>query len=451
MRCNIFRMKNDMKKYIITVMMVLVAVVMNAQDVLTIDSCFALAKANNAELKTKRLDIQRAQEVKAQAFTKYFPQISGAVIGYAAANPLLRFGVDDISNADVRFLIQSIVDFFEPATGFDGEFKFLDNGVTAGVVVGQPVFMGGRIVNGNKLAKVGVNAAELNAEVTEREVLENIETTYYLVVGLQQKVKTIDNALALLDTLDRVVQVSLKAGLITSNDALRVSLERNKLNAQQLQLNNGIHLASMLLCQQIGIELPENGLSLEFEKEADKTETNPNFVRPEVELLDLQIQAEKLRKKMTLGESLPNVIVGGIGYYGNLVNKRFMANAFAFARLSIPLTQWWETSHKLKEHKIKIDMYEIDKQNLTEKMSIQEQQAYNNMIEAEVLLKSDSAAYDMARDNYRIASINYSAGLNTISDVLEANTLLLQADNAIIDRNISLISSRRRYHDLTGK
>ena len=73
------------------------------------------------------------------------------------------------------------------------------------------------------------------------------------------------------------------------------------------------------------------------------------------------------------------------------------------------------------------------------------------MIEAEVLLKSDSAAYDMARDNYRIASINYSAGLNTISDVLEANTLLLQADNAIIDRNISLISSRRRYHDLTGK
>lgn len=451
MRCNIFRMKNDMKKYIITTLIVILATWLKAQDVLTIDSCFALAKANNAELKTKRLDIQRAQEVKAQAFTKYFPQVSGSVMGYVAANPLLRFGVDDISNEDVRVLLQGIVDFFEPITGFNGEFSFLENGVTAGLTVGQPVYMGGRIVNGNRLAKVGVEAAELNAEVTEREVLENIETTYYLVVGLQQKVKTIDNALALLDTLDRVVQVSLKAGLITNNDALRVSLERNKLNAQQLQLSNGIHLASMLLCQQIGIELPENGLTLELVTEAVKEDETPDFVRPEVELLDLQIQAEKLRKKMTLGESLPNVIVGGTGYYGNLINKRFKANAIAFAHLSIPLTQWWETSHKLKEHKIKIDMYEIDKQNLTEKMSLQEKQVYNNMIEASALLKSDSAAYDMARENYRIASVNYSAGLGTISEVLEASTLMLQADNAIIDRNISLISSRRRYHDLTGK
>lgn len=440
-----------MKKYIVAAVIVLLATWLKAQDVLTIDSCFALAKANNAELKTKRLDIQRAQEVKAQAFTKYFPQVSGSVMGYAAANPLLRFGVDDISKEDVRVLLQGIVEFFEPITGFNGEFAFLENGVTAGLTVGQPVYMGGRIVNGNRLAKVGVEAAELNAEVTEREVLENIETTYYLVVGLQQKVKTINNALALLDTLDHVVRVSLEAGLITNNDALRVALERNKLNAQQLQLGNGIHLASLLLCQQIGIELPENGLTLEFHDETVSQDEDLDFVRPEVELLDLQIQAEKLRKKMTLGESLPNVIVGGTGYYGNLINKRFRANAIAFARLSIPMTQWWETSHKLKEHKIKIEMYELDRQDLTEKMSLQEKQVYNNMIEAEALLKSDSAAYDMARENYRIASVNYSAGLGTISEVLEASTLMLQADNAIIDRNISLISAKRKYHDLTGK
>lgn len=444
-------MRNNMKKYIVAAVIVLLATWLKAQDVLTIDSCFALAKANNAELKTKRLDIQRAQEVKAQAFTKYFPQVSGSVMGYAAANPLLRFGVDDISKEDVRVLLQGIVEFFEPITGFNGEFAFLENGVTAGLTVGQPVYMGGRIVNGNRLAKVGVEAAELNAEVTEREVLENIETTYYLVVGLQQKVKTINNALALLDTLDHVVRVSLEAGLITNNDALRVALERNKLNAQQLQLGNGIHLASLLLCQQIGIELPENGLTLEFHDETVSQDEDLDFVRPEVELLDLQIQAEKLRKKMTLGESLPNVIVGGTGYYGNLINKRFRANAIAFARLSIPMTQWWETSHKLKEHKIKIEMYELDRQDLTEKMSLQEKQVYNNMIEAEALLKSDSAAYDMARENYRIASVNYSAGLGTISEVLEASTLMLQADNAIIDRNISLISAKRKYHDLTGK
>lgn len=73
------------------------------------------------------------------------------------------------------------------------------------------------------------------------------------------------------------------------------------------------------------------------------------------------------------------------------------------------------------------------------------------MIEAQALLDSDNAALEMAQENYRIASLNYQAGLNTITDVLEANALLLQAENAITDREITYVSARRRYYDLTGK
>ena len=76
---------------------------------------------------------------------------------------------------------------------------------------------------------------------------------------------------------------------------------------------------------------------------------------------------------------------------------------------------------------------------------------YNQMVEAEALLESDYASLDMAQENYRIASLNYEAGMNTITDVLEANALLLQAQNAITDREITYVSARRRYHDLTGK
>ena len=86
-----------------------------------------------------------------------------------------------------------------------------------------------------------------------------------------------------------------------------------------------------------------------------------------------------------------------------------------------------------------------------QKMSLQEKQAYNQMIEAEALLQSDQAALDMAQENYRVAELNYRAGMNTITDVLEANSLLLQAQNAITDRQITYVSARRRYHDLTGK
>ena len=136
--------------------------------------------------------------------------------------------------------------------------------------------------------------------------------------------------------------------------------------------------------------------------------------------------------------------------YGNLI-KSYKENAFLFARVTVPITQWWETSHKIKEHNLKIEQYELMQQDLTEKMSLEEKQAYNHMIEANALLQSDMAAYDMAQENYRVSEINYRAGENTITDVLEANSLLLQAQNAITDRQITYVTARRRYHDLTGK
>lgn len=448
-------MNNIMKKYIVAILVVLFAMNLKAQNdnALTLDSCFVLAKSNNAKLKTSNLEIQRAQEVKAQAFTKYFPQVQGSVLGYYAFNPLLKVSTEDISNEALREVLTELVKLLEPVIGFDGNISLFEKGVSVGAMAVQPVYMGGQIVNGNKLANVGIKAAELQSEVTEREVLENIESSYYLVLGLQQKVKTVETALSMLDTIEHTVSVALSAGLVTKNDALKVALEKNKLKAQQLQLSNGIFLASRLLCQQLGIEMPANGLTLVFDRDKvkEKFEEKVGFVRPEVQLLDLQVQAERLRKKMTLGKTLPNVFVGGSAFYGNMITKTARGNGVVFAALRVPLTQWWETSHQLKEHNIKINQYELDRQSLKEQMSIQENQAYTNILEAEALLVSDSASYKMAVENYRVERLNYKSGLNTITDVLQANTLMLQADNAIIDRNITLISAKRRYHDLTGK
>ncbi len=82
---------------------------------------------------------------------------------------------------------------------------------------------------------------------------------------------------------------------------------------------------------------------------------------------------------------------------------------------------------------------------------MQVKQAYNQMVEAIALMQSDKAALDMAQENYRLAELNYRAGMNTITDVLEAHALLLQAKNALTDRHITYLTARRRYHDLTGK
>ena len=444
-----------MKRYFLIIVLAFLTLGLTAQnaDVLTLDSCFALARANNAQFKTSQLQIEQAQQVKKQVFTKYFPQVSANYIGYYAVNPIIEYGVDQFSTDEFGQILKAIIETLHDAGwGVPTEVGFMKQGQSISATAIQPIYAGGRIVNGNRLAKLGIEAAELNAEVTERDVLEDIESSYYLVLGLQSKVETLESALALIDSLDHTVDVALRAGLVTKNDQLRVAMKRNELKAQQLQLNNGIVLASQLLCQQIGIEYPDSGLVLQNDLEnSNNFIQNDEFVRPEIQLLQLQIDAETYYKRLTRGEALPEIGVGAMVNYGDLIQKYYKGNAIFFARVSVPLTQWWETSHKIKEHNLKIEQYEIMQKDLTEKMSLQEKQAYNQMVEAEALLESDYASLDMAQENYRIASLNYEAGMNTITDVLEANALLLQAQNAITDREITYVSARRRYHDLTGK
>lgn len=447
------------KRHILSIIFALFCISVKAQTpVLTLDSCFALAKVNNVQLQTNQLEIEKAQQVKAQVFTKYFPQVSISYLAYFAARPIIEYGINDIQDDDLgAFLSALITTLNDPEganIGLPTEINLMKKGHGVNATAMMPVYAGGRIKNGNQLANLGIEAARLKAEVSERDMLENIESSYYLVAGLQDKVRTVESALALTDSLEHIVDVALKAGLITKSDKLRLALKQNELKAKQMQLGNGIVLASQLLCQQIGIEYPESGLTLDTTsfstKSAPVATVQENFFRPEHQLLQLQVDAENLRRKLTLGEALPQVGIGGSAVYGNLVRK-YKFNAIALAQVSIPLTQWWETSHKLKEHDIVIREAELMQQDLTEKMSLQLKQAYNQMVEADALMQSDKAALDMAKENYRLAELNYRAGMSTITDVLEAHALLLQAKNAITDRQITYLTARRRYHDLSGQ
>lgn len=420
---------------------------------LTLDSCLALARKHNADIRTSQLEVLKAQEVKRQAFTKYFPQLQLGAFGYYAAEPLIRFGLEDIQSNDMRELLELIYEIAETSTDVKKELTLMKKGASVSGTVVQPIFVGGRIVNGNRLAKLGVEAAELQATAKMRDMMENIESSYYLVTGLQQKVATLEAALNLIDSLDHTVDVALANGLVTKADALQVQLKRNEMLANQQMLTSGIRLSKRLLCQQIGIEYSDD---IVFEEPSspslpplnfNKT-LQPDSLRPEMQLLRINVEAEKLKKKMTIGEQLPQIAFIGIGFYGNIIKTDPSANGIAMLSLQVPLTAWWENAHKIHQHNIAIEEAQIMRDNYTNLMSLEEEKAYSDMVDAYMLMKSDSSALEVAQENYRLANLNYEAGNATLSEVLQAHALLLQAENAITDRHTTYVVARRRLLDL---
>lgn len=421
---------------------------------LSLDSCKALALQNNLEIKNAALDVEAAQEVKKQAFTKYFPNVSAMAGGYYAAKPLIEYGIDDIGNAQARQWLHNLYFEYGAAMGLPDRISLCENGVLAGAMVLQPVYMGGQIVNGNRLAKVGVEAAKLQGELTQDRIIQQIEEYYWLIISLQEKKKTLQQAMTFLDTLQRDVNAAAEAGLVSKNDPLKVKLKWNEVYYNLEKLQNGILLATDALRQMIG---QDKGVLILTDTIGDISEWQARWTdlgravqsRKEAQLLDLQVDAEKLKKKMTLGETLPHLTVGGTASYGNLVFDHYTANALAFVTLQVPLTGWWEASHKLKQHDILIQKAENERTDLLQKMYLEVMQAWNNVGEAYNQYKLMGLTVQDAEANLRDIKADYDAGLVPVSDLLEAQTLLLQAQNQSADALIDLKIKAERYKTLT--
>ena len=428
-------------------------------SVLTFDSCMSSARQRNCTIRSAALEVAISQEVKKQMLWKYFPQVSLQGFAFDALNPLIdadvtETGVQGETKDLLKFtfeMLDAIAKANDPNASVSSEIKMLRWGVAANAQALQPVYWGGQIVTANKLAKLGIDASRLKQEVSERDVLQEVADTYWLIAGLTEKRQTVAKVLSLLDTIQNTAELAFNHGLVTSNDLLKVQLKRNEIETKSMQLENGIQLASRLLCQLIG-QPYEHELVLEpFPETAVTTlSEQPDTIivsqRPEAQLLELNIRYNKLNKRLTLGETLPHLAIGLSGGYLNFFEKDKF-NGLVFANLSIPLTGWGEMSHRLKQHNLQIQQAELMQQDLTSKMTLQNRQIYDKLIESVKLMEQHRSASRLAQENYRVSLMNYQAGVGTMSELMESEALLLQAENAYTDSRITYMSAQRKFDE----
>ena len=443
------------KRYIVIIVCWLSAISTLPAQNLTLDSCLSLVRQNNPELRKSELNIKRAEEVKAQAFTKYFPQIQGTAFGFHALHPIIEVGIDDIGNASLRDLLTTLYGNYGAALGLDNTLNLFEQGYWAGVTAVQPVFMGGKIIAGNQLAKVGVEAAKLQAEIAQREQMELVEQSYWLVYGLQEKQLIIDDATRLLDTLYQAVEAAVEAGLALPSDLTQVAIKKDETERRQLQLLSGKRLARKALALAIGITDDDWEVAEQRVETETLLPTDTLVPTTEQQLLALQIRAAELEKRMALADALPQLAVGANYSYGkaqaNILRNDLggkNGNGALFVTLNVPLTGWWETGHKLREKQYAIEQAKIDAAFLGEQLDLRTKQAYDQMADAAALLQVQQRTTQHAQEAFEQTQVNYEAGLATITDLLQAQTALTQAKADLTDAQIAYKVQTRRYKDL---
>ena len=420
---------------------------------LSLDTCLQMARLHHPMLKQAELSVRRAEQVKMQAFTHYFPQVQGSAFGFHALHPFIEVGIDDIGNTTVRDVLNVLYSNYGEALGLDNSINLFQHGYMVGVTAVQPVFMGGKIIAGNQLAKVGVEAARLRADITERDQLEQVEESYWLVYGLQQKQSIIDNANQLLDTICRMVDAAVKAGLALPSDLTQVQIQRDEIARQQMQLHSGLRLARSALALSIGLESGDSIVVAEQSVRVDSLLPVDSMVMTaEHQLLALQIRAAQLEKRMALADALPHLAVGANYSYNhwqaNVLRNGLggkTGNGALFVTLNVPLTEWWNTGHKLKEKNYALEQARIEAEYIGARLDLQTKQIYDRMIDALAMMKLQQHTKDHAQQMYELTRANYEAGMTTITELLQAQTRLTKAQNDLTDAQIAYRVYCRRY------
>ncbi len=451
--------KGKMKPAILAILILIGFVpALSAQNNYSLQQCKTLALQNNAQVKNKQLDIKASEEIKKVAFTKYFPQVEATAVTFKFDKPLFDMNIPGgnlpVYDGNPANLATATQFAYFPGMSI----SMLEKGTIGLVTATQPVFAGRRIATGNKLASLGVEVSQIQLAATQDEISLETEKQYWQIVALGEKMKTLERYIQLLDTLHKEVNDAFQAGLITRNDLLKVELKQNELQMNRLKLANGIVLSKMALCQYAGITYhPEISFA-----DSLAAANNPLLIytdhqqalanRAEYQLLQKSTEAEEYQTRMQRGEYLPQLGVGvGGQYLDKVMGDKNSTYGMVFGTVNIPISGWWEASHKLKERRIKEEQNQNMVADNTGKLLLQMQQARNTLDEAFQQVQLAEISIRQAEENLKVNRDNYEAGTVTVSDMLEAQAQLQQSHDRFTDTLAEYQLSKANYLRVTGR
>lgn len=478
-----------------------------AQRMLNLDSCRALALRNNKQLQVSNVKQDVAANLRHSARTKYLPHVSavgsyvhttrevsvlsdgikgmlpnlgtsiasglgnemGNMIGSLPPQTLATLGQLGLSPEALSQLTQPAMQDISASGNALGQeiadaFRTDTRNIWAGsVMLTQPIFMGGGIIALNKMADIGEDLMRNQSDLQLQSTIYTVDQAYWQVVSLRHKKKLAEAYLELVKKLDTDVSKMIDEGVATRSEGLSVKVKVNEAEMQVTQVNDGLVLSKMLLCQLCGLPLDEQILLPEETQENLVVDTTVQPVdvaagianRPEMRMLQNTVDLSRQATNLLKAGNLPQVaLVGGYTITNpsvfNGFEKKFggMWNVGVLVR--IPIWNWGDVAYKVRASKGATAIANLEMADAREKMELQINQSQFRVNEAFKKLEMARTNIERADENLRMANLGFQEGVIQSTTVMEAQTAWLQAQTQRIDADIDRQLSRSALNKAIG-
>ena len=473
----------------------------SAQQLLTLDSCRAMALRNNKQMRISKVKQDVAANVRKSARTKYLPHVSAigsyehtsrevsllndtqkstlSNLGTSVATGM-QPGMQDLGQAFSQLgsaLVQMGMPAAEVQQMMGGLQTQMQDGVTTlagllnaegqkiidafrtdtrniwagSILLTQPVFMGGAIIAANKMADINEEMAGHSMEARRQATLYGVDQAYWQVVSLTHKKKLAEGYLDLVKKLDSDISKMIEEGVATRSEGLSVSVKVNEAEMAVMKVNDGLVLSKMLLCERCGLPVNEEiTLADENQENIAVVTLTPQLevekaveCRPELKLLQNTIDLSKQTTNVLKAGNLPQVsLIGGYAVTNpNLLNgfeKKFRGLWNVGVLVRVPIWNWGDVTYKVRASKGATSIASLELEEAREMIELQVNQNTFRVNEANKKLLMAQANIERAEENLRTANLGFKEGVITPTTVMEAQTAWLQAQSQKIDAEIDV-------------
>ncbi len=415
-----------------------------AQDILKLSliQCREMAIAYSEDLKKSKNTLEQADIDRKIATTAMLPSLDGSAMG------MYMFPDMDMMGSELQ----------------------MRGSYMAGITLTQPIYAGGKIIAGRKLAKIGQEAAKEELRKTRIQVIADADNAYWTYVAVLRKVRMLKAYYAQIDTLYQQTELSVHEGMAIENELLRIAAKRSDIEYQLQKVKNGAYLCRLSICRLTGTD---------YSVEVEPTDTNIVVIaprqldsniaeRPELRLLEKQMEAKSQEIKSVRADYLPTVGLSiGYSYMGNLKMKGISTSAdgtnvpfsktygdgsaLAMLSVSIPIFHWGEGSKKVRRAKIDLMNAELELHKNRRLMDIEVQQAVHNVQDGYHMISTAKVSLDQATENLRVMKTRYDASMSPLTDLLDAQSLWQQAESNLIEAQTQYKIYETEYLKAIGK
>lgn len=425
-------------KLTLTITFLSFAIVCSAQP-LTLEAYRELTLKNNGGLQQSEYEKLAAEQTAKYAFTKYFPTVSA--IGAVVSTDFVPGTSRSISTLPNIFGLPSMVN---DSHGY---------GLSA-LMATQVLFAGGRIYNSNQLAKAGRSVAEQQFIIKRNEVFLEGEKKFRRLIVLEQKRQTLIAYGNMVDALYKQVSQAKEMGIVTGTDVLRVKLKQAEIASLMSSLQKGITLARKDFNIYAG--LPTDAQSEVAVAEEDITEPKYDLddipyrltLRPEYKLLEDNLKAAKLERRIKTGENMPSLSVGAaIDRVDFHSTGNTYQNSIGFAAVSVPISDWWGGAHTIKAYNLKQSAAQTKLDETADYLMLDMESKYKDFQQAYERVEVARLGVEEAKANRSEIEDGYNNGTEKLADLLEAMALEQQSLDKLAEETASYFTSKTAFEN----